>query len=63
MWQWLLSLKFEVTVSRDEQITKQLEEAIYMVTQAAKVDGIIINSLSIDRMLKEQKTNKNRQDE
>ena len=25
MWQWLISLKFEVTVSRDEQITKQLE--------------------------------------
>ena len=34
-----------------------------MVAQAAMVDGIIINSPSIDRMLKEQKTNKNRQDE
>ena len=34
-----------------------------MVAQAAIVDGIIINSPSIDRMLKEQKTNKNRQDE
>ena len=27
------------------------------------VDRIVINSPSIDRMLKEQKTNKNRQDE
>ena len=35
----------------------------YMVAQGATVDRIIINSLSIDRMLKEQKTNKNRQDE
>ena len=35
----------------------------YMVAQAATVDGIVINSPSIDRMLKEQKTNKNRQDE
>ena len=34
-----------------------------MVIQAAMVDGIIINSPSIDRMLKEQKTNKNGQDE
>ena len=34
-----------------------------MVAQAATVDGIIINSPSIDRMLKEQKNNKNRQDE
>ena len=115
VWQQLISLKFGVTVSQDEQITKQLEEGIYgrnvktpeeetylrnkntyifkyrskaykhnakvaevlsdleqqmdnlsdfdVVTQAAKVDGIIINSPSIDRMLKEQKTNKNRQDE
>ena len=35
----------------------------YVVAQAANVDGIVINSPSIDRMLKEQKTNKNRQDE
>ena len=35
----------------------------YVVTQAATVDRIIINSPSIDRMLKEQKSNKNRQDE
>ena len=35
----------------------------HMVAQAAMVDGIIINSPSIDRMLKEHKTNKNRQDE
>ena len=34
-----------------------------MVAQTAMVDGIIINSPSINRMLKEQKTNKNRQDE
>ena len=34
----------------------------YVVTQAATVDGIIINSPSIDRMWKEQKNNKNRQD-
>ena len=34
-----------------------------MVAQAAMVDGIVINSPSIDRMLKEQKGNKNRQDE
>ena len=61
VWQRLINLKFRVTVSRDEQITKQLEEGIYMVAQAAMVDGIIINTLSIDRMLKEQKTNKNRQ--
>ena len=115
VWQQLIDLKFRVTVSRDEQITKQLEEGIYgrnvktpeeetylrykisfifkhrseayehnakvaeglseltqqmdnlsdfyMVTQAATVDGIIINSPSIDRMLKEQKNNKKRQDE
>ena len=35
----------------------------YMVAQAAMVDRIVINSMSIDRMLKEQKTNKNKQDE
>ena len=35
----------------------------YVVAQAAMVDRIVINSPSIDRMLKEQKTNKNRQDE
>ena len=63
MWQWLINLKFGVTVSRDKQITKQLEEAIYVVTQAAMVDRIIINSLSMDRMLKEQKTNEYRQKE
>ena len=33
----------------------------YVVAQAATVDGIIINSPSIDRMLKEQKSNKKRQ--
>ena len=44
MWQRLISLKFEVTVSQDEQITKQLEEGIYVVAQTAMVDGIIINS-------------------
>ena len=115
VWQQLIDLKFGITVSRDEQITKQLEEGIYgrnaktpeeeaysrnkiayvfkhrskaykhnakvaeglselaqqmdnlsdfyVVTQAATVNGIIINSPSIDRMLKEQKNNKNRQDE
>ena len=35
----------------------------YMVAQATTVDGIVINSPSIDRMLTEQKNNKNRQDE
>ena len=35
----------------------------YVVAQAATVDGIVINSPSIDRMLKEQKSNKKRQDE
>ena len=35
----------------------------YGVTQAATVDRIVINSPLIDIMLKEQKTNKNRQDE
>ena len=44
MWQKFISLKFEVTVDQDEQITKQLEEGIYEVTQTAMVDGIIINS-------------------
>ena len=63
VWQWLISLKFRVTVSQDEQITKQMEEGIYIVAQAAMVDGIIINSPPMDRMLKEQKTNKNIQDE
>ena len=29
VWQQLIDLKFGVTVSRDEQITKQLEEGIY----------------------------------
>ena len=29
VWKQLISLKFGVTVSRDEQITKQLEEGIY----------------------------------
>ena len=29
VWQQLISLKFGVTVSRDKQITKQLEEGIY----------------------------------
>ena len=115
VWQQLIDLKFRITVSQDEQITKQLEEGIYgrnvktpeedtylrnkiayifkqrskaykhnakvaeglselaqqmdnlsdfyMVPQAATVDGIVINSPSIDRMLEEQKNNKNRQDE
>ena len=63
VWKRLISLKFEVTVSRDKQIMKQLEEGIYVVAQTAMVDGIVINSLSINRMLKEQRTNKNRQDE
>ena len=35
----------------------------YVVAQAATVDGIMINSPSIDRMLMEQKNSKNRQDE
>ena len=35
----------------------------YVVTQAATVDRIVINSPSIDRMLMEQKNSKNRQDE
>ena len=35
----------------------------YMVTQAATVDGIVINSQLIDKMLMEQKNNKSRQDE
>ena len=35
----------------------------YVVAQAATLDRIIINSPSIDRMLKEQKSNKKRQDE
>ena len=35
----------------------------YVVAQAATMNGIIINSPSIDRMLKEQKSNKKRQDE
>ena len=35
----------------------------YVVAQAATVDGIVIHSPSIDRMLKKQKTNKNRRDE
>ena len=35
----------------------------YVVAQAATADRIIINSPSIDRMLKEQKNSKNRQDE
>ena len=115
MWQQLIDLKFGITVSRDEQLTKQLEEGIYgrnaktleeeaylrnkiacsfkhrskayehnakvaeglselaqqmeslsdfyVVAQTAIADRIIINSLSIDRMLTEQKNNKNRQDE
>ena len=29
VWQQLIDLKFGVTVSQDEQITKQLEEGIY----------------------------------
>ena len=114
VWQQLIDLKFWVTVSRNKQITKQLEEGIYgrnaktpeeetylrnkiayifkhrgkaykhnakvaeglselaqqmgnlsdfyVVAQAATVDEIIINSLSIDRILKEQKSNKKRQD-
>ena len=113
VWQQLIDLKFRITVSRDEQIMKQLEEGIYgrnaktleeetylrnkiayifkhrskayehnakvaeglselaqqmdsfsdfyIVTQAATADRIIINSLSIDRMLTEKKNNKNRQ--
>ena len=44
MWQRLISLKFEVTVTQDEQITKQFEEGIYVVAQATMVDGIVINS-------------------
>ena len=115
VWQQLIDLKFRITVSQDEQITKQLEEGIYgrnpktpeeeayfrnkiayifkhrskayehnakvaeglselaqqmdnlsdfyVVAQAATVDGIVINSPSVDRMLTEQKNNKNRQDE
>ena len=43
VWKRLISLKFEVTVSRDKQITKQLEEGIYVVAQTAMVDGIVIN--------------------
>ena len=35
----------------------------YVVTQAATVNGIVINSPSIDRMLTEQKNSKNRPDE
>ena len=35
----------------------------YVVAQAATIDGIVINSMLIDRMLKEQKSNKKRQDE
>ena len=35
----------------------------YVVAQAATVDGIIINSPSIDRLLTEQKNNKSKQDE
>ena len=35
----------------------------YVIAQAATLDRIVINSPSIDRMLKEQKNNKNRQDE
>ena len=56
VWKQLISLKFEVTVSRDEQITKQLEEGIYMVTQTSMVEGIITNSSSINRMLKNRKS-------
>ena len=115
VWQQLIDLKFGVTVSQDEQITKQLEEGIYgrnaktpeeetylrnkiayifkhqgkvyehnakvveglselaqqmdnlsnfyMIAQAATIDRIIINSPSIDRMLKKQKSSKKRQDE
>ena len=35
----------------------------YVVAQAATVDGIVINSPSIDRMLMEQNNSKSRQDE
>ena len=35
----------------------------YVVAQAATADGIMINSPVTDRMLTEQKNNKNRQDE
>ena len=35
----------------------------YVVTQAATVDGIVLNSPLIDRMLMNQRINKNRQDE
>ena len=44
MWQSLISFKSEVTVGQDEEITKQFEEGIYVVTQTTMVDGIIINS-------------------
>ena len=115
VWQQLIDLKFGITVSQDEQITKQLEEGIYgrnaktleeeaylrnkiayifkhrikayehnakvaeglselaqqmnslsdfyVVAQTATADGIVINSPSINRMLMEQKNNKNKQDE
>ena len=35
----------------------------YVVAQAATVDGIVINSPSIDRLLTEHKNNKSKQDE
>ena len=35
----------------------------YVVTKAATADGIVINSLPIDKMLMEQRNSKNRQDE
>ena len=115
VWQQLIDLKFGITVNRDEQITKQLDEGIYMrnakspeeesylknkiayifkhrgkahehnakvakgladlaqqmdslnkfymVTQAATADGIIKNSRSIDRLLREQKNSKSKKDE
>ena len=44
MWQSLISLKSEVTVGQDEQITKQFEEGIYVVVQTTMVDAIVINS-------------------
>ena len=47
------------------EIAQQMDSLsnFYVVTQAATVDGIVINSPSIDRMLVEQKNSKNRQDE
>ena len=47
------------------ELAKQMDNLsdFYMVTQAATLDRIVINSPSIDRMLTKQKNSKNRQDE